>query len=281
VFSIYIHTFVPSKSAQEYQEELNSVQLTICGKFADLPDHTAQREGIEEYILIYCLQGEGYLITEGNYQTAQAGDLIFLKKGMAHTYGSSKDSPWSILWAHCSGNLTQTMELLPELSTNSLIHLGYDVKIEEQFNSIIELSQNQTDILEMLHLNQQFRSLLCHIFLNTQKADHDQIIHQIKEYINSHCTENPSLNDLSKKFSISKYHLVRKFKKATGYTPIEFLNRQKIGQACHLLISTNDSISQISMKTGYATPYYFSLQFKTITGYSPSQFRKLARKEYF
>lgn len=278
---MHINTFVPSRGIREYQADLDTVQLTICGKFAELPDHTAQRDGIEEYILIYCLKGAGHFIADGRYQSVGPGDLIFLDKGLAHTYGSDKDQPWSILWAHFSGELTHLPSLLPEAFSTHLLHPGYDPKLEEQFQGIIDLARSQTDILELLQLNQQFRLLLCQIFSHTQKAEHDMTIASIKEYLTTHCIENPSLDDLSKKFAISKYHLVRKFKKSTGYTPIEFLNRQKIGRACHLLLSTNDSITHISLQTGYATPYYFSMQFKSITGYSPSQFRKLMQKEYF
>ena len=61
-------------------------------------------------------------------------------------------------------------------------------------------------------------------------------------------------------------------------TNIDFIKNYRINLAKELLQNTDLSIQQISEKTGYATVYYFSQQFKQVTGESPGSFRKKRQK---
>ena len=63
-----------------------------------------------------------------------------------------------------------------------------------------------------------------------------------------------------------------------GMTCKDFIKNYRINLAKELLQNTDLSIQQISEKTGYATVYYFSQQFKQVTGESPGNFRKKRQK---
>ena len=71
----------------------------------------------------------------------------------------------------------------------------------------------------------------------------------------------------------SPSHFSALFRKATGESPLAYLNRQKIEHACLLLKTTDMRVNQICHKVGISDSYYFSRLFKQLTGVSPKQYR--------
>jgi len=79
--------------------------------------------------------------------------------------------------------------------------------------------------------------------------------------------------DLMNIAHMSRSNLMRVFRRATGRTPIEYLIRIRIQKAIGLLRSTNLSVTEIAMETGFNDSNYFSRQFRRVTGRSPRKFR--------
>ena len=275
--------YVIQKISDEYFSEINSLSVLICGHYCDLPDHQIKRDGIPEYILIYCVGGTGYLVTDGKVRLVQNGDLILLDKNTPHKYGSSSVDPWDILWMHMSGHLTTVCAAFTKLANGHVMHFGRQARLYDLFTNMIQCAREQSDAINILKVDPYGKLILCELMSpeKVRTEDERMFIQNVSDYLIAHQAGHPSLDELSRTFSMSKYHLIRKFKKATGYTPMEFLSRQKIQAACQLLSGTEDTISSISRQLGYTTPYYFSEQFKTITGYAPSMYRKLIQREWY
>lgn len=65
------------------------------------------------------------------------------------------------------------------------------------------------------------------------------------------------------------------FKRATGYTPMDFFIRARMGEARELLVSTNLTVKEIAAALGYDDQFYFSRRFKLVNGLSPKAFRAM------
>lgn len=85
-----------------------------------------------------------------------------------------------------------------------------------------------------------------------------------------------SLDMLAKKFYISPYHLCHEFKRYTGRTLVEYINITRIMNAQRKIMETNDSITDICSHTGFKNLTHFNRVFRSITGTSPSKYRKSA-----
>lgn len=101
-----------------------------------------------------------------------------------------------------------------------------------------------------------------------------QKVHEIALYLQNHCSEPCSLNDIAAHFYISRPYLTRIFKSITGFTVTEYLIVCRIRRAKMLLKETNLSITDISAQTGFGNITYFEKVFKKMNDCTPFQYRK-------
>lgn len=93
-------------------------------------------------------------------------------------------------------------------------------------------------------------------------------------YIDDNYTEIDSIDVIAEHFHITKYHLCRIFKKNTGLTVINYINKLKVEHVKQLLLShKKKSVTDIAIESGFNSPIYMSRIFKQITGLSPSEYR--------
>ena len=97
---------------------------------------------------------------------------------------------------------------------------------------------------------------------------------QIHEYISENYASKISLEDLSERFFISKYHLSREYKKVYGNTIGNVLTSQRISHAKSMLRFTDDSIDAIATVCGFQDSAYFIKVFKKAENMTPLQYRK-------
>lgn len=105
------------------------------------------------------------------------------------------------------------------------------------------------------------------------KSDEDMIDAAIK-YINVNVTDiRLSVYQVAELLNISEEHFSRMFKKKMGIPPVKYINEVKIAEAKRLLQQTDLRIKDIAIQLNYSDQFYFSQQFKKITGHSPTEFR--------
>jgi AraC-like DNA-binding protein len=99
-------------------------------------------------------------------------------------------------------------------------------------------------------------------------------IARIKSVIHKNI-ENPhfNLDLLSKESGLSKFHLIREFKKSVGTSPAKYLSQIKVDLAKLWLLKTKKSVLLIAMDLGFSDLSTFNKAFKKSVGISPSGFR--------
>jgi AraC-like DNA-binding protein len=99
-------------------------------------------------------------------------------------------------------------------------------------------------------------------------------VNEISDFIASHYRSSLSLNVLAEHFYLNKSYLSRIFKEISGFNVNEYINIIKIQRAKDLLITTQDSISEIAQHLGYTSLTYFERMFKQYTDITPLRYRK-------
>ena len=110
-----------------------------------------------------------------------------------------------------------------------------------------------------------------------QREDYNLGMH-IKEYIDEHYLDEISLRTIAQNLHISEYYLSHTFKKFLGYSPMQYVIRQRIKEAQNLLISTDLTITEIAFHCGYNNSNYFQSVFNNIVGMPPGKYRKSWKK---
>ncbi|MBF0406410.1 MAG: helix-turn-helix transcriptional regulator [Candidatus Riflebacteria bacterium] len=127
-------------------------------------------------------------------------------------------------------------------------------------------------------MNLLFQELLIHfvrLFADSNSdARNNPAIQEVKNYISANYREEITLDDITSFTGISRGHLCKLFKEATGQTIVQYINYYRIFQSCELLISTDLSIEKIMEDTGFNNLNYFYRTFKKVTGKLPAKYRK-------
>lgn len=96
-------------------------------------------------------------------------------------------------------------------------------------------------------------------------------INDIIRYVSDNLEEKITLDDLTKKFYLSKYYLCHEFKRWTGVTVFEYIRYRKILSA-KMRFQNGESIGEVWEKLGYTDYSNFYRTFKKTTGISPKEY---------
>ncbi|WP_130857242.1 GlxA family transcriptional regulator [Olivibacter jilunii] len=112
-----------------------------------------------------------------------------------------------------------------------------------------------------------------------QKSHGDEVIIKAQQYIEDNFNEKISVEDLSRKLAIGRRNFDRRFIKATGNTPIEYLQRVKIESAKKAFETTRKTINEVMYEVGYSDVKAFREVFRKITGLSPLDYKNKYNKD--
>jgi len=106
------------------------------------------------------------------------------------------------------------------------------------------------------------------------KPVNQERIQTMLEYIHRHYSEKLTLEQIAASAIVSKRECLRVFQTCIRRTPFEYLMDYRIQAAEHLLRTTDLSITEIALQTGFSGSAYFSKTFRELRKLSPSQYRK-------
>ena len=177
----------------------------------------------------------------------------------------------SLSWAHFSAHYEND-----DILCNYEFPFIIPDKYQNEVKSSIEAINNPDDThLGALRRIYYISGLIIDIFNycgKTDVASDKAWIKDLKKYITKNITKKFRLCDLAAYCHMSESSFSHKFQSSTGVSPIKYIIRQKINASLKLL-DEGDTLTAVSQKLGFANEYYYSKQFKAITGMTPSDYR--------
>ncbi len=113
-----------------------------------------------------------------------------------------------------------------------------------------------------------------------QKDHADEQIKRAQNFIENNFEERISVDRLAEMFALSRRNFVRRFKKATANTPIEYIQRVKIEAAKKSLESSPENVNEVKYSVGYSDNKTFRKTFKKYTGLSPTEYRNKYNRRF-
>ena len=251
---------------------------THFGIFNEARGFCTRPEGDSTHILMLCVGGRGMLRADGKERLFSAGDLVLIPAGRPHSYGSAPGHAWSVYWAHFSGTE----------ATAYFGHLGGDILLEscpdERFNKALAVFRDFHNCLSggirmsnLILASQLLGCLLAWLFFSdvavTVPEQARKGIERAVEAMGERVGRSMSLREMASHAGMSRPHFSCLFKKATGFSPVDYFNHLKARQACHLLDTTTLGVGEVGERLGIDNPHYFSRMFSNIMGVPPREYR--------
>ncbi|GAB5415283.1 MAG: helix-turn-helix domain-containing protein [Congregibacter sp.] len=112
-------------------------------------------------------------------------------------------------------------------------------------------------------------------------AHHDALIREVQDHLQQHPGQPHTLEALAALSGLSTRSLTRRFKQATGETPLQYLANLRLRESQALLQHSDLSIAEVAWRCGYPSPSRFAQVFRRATDKSPRRFRELVRGKRF
>ncbi len=243
----------------------------------------------EFHELLYC--------TESNSEKIKAGDLLFYPANQQHAVKYDIGKNISFYQIYFSEELFSTSVNIEKEDLFILGQLKLYLKIE---NHQIHLSRIGSERISKLFENMRWEftkryrgyswtirfkliELLVTVIRDREfklpirgemgKPLSNSHIQDVLIYLETDYMNKITIDNILQFCPLSRSHFHALFKQETGKTFIEYLNNLRCEKAAEMLITTNDSVLEISFKSGFNNLSHFCHTFKEIKGISPTKYK--------
>lgn len=234
--------------------------------------------------LNFIFSGNGTQVIDGELCNVQAGDVLIHNAGVLHDESlmiSSELKAWCIAVKNLKLPNRPANELVPKNFRPRVPCQSVAEELAQLYPLVHHYAQQKNDYQIA---NSLARAVVLIVYKMIQSTaldankEKNSVVEQMREHIEKNYAEDFCLDDFKTFAYYDQHYLARLFKKATGYSPREYIFRRRIGKAQCLLIYTSLPLTEISARVGYDDPNYFGKQFKKIIGMSPLSYRKKWRE---
>lgn len=264
---------------------LKGLCVTDAGYFPVAKNHLVERlRGTATHLVILCMRGKGWVRSGDAIREISAGDLAWLPANAPHAYGASEDDPWTIVWAHFSGDEVRAWgELLGITDQNAATVFDLpddrldEIALDQVYAALERGFAVRHQVMAATALRHALSTVvqLAHTPRNARSA-HERVVASI-EMLRRDWQRVHTLAELAAAAHVSVAHYSALFRRQTGFAPIDFIIRLRVQHACRLLDTTELSIAEVAEQVGYQDPYYFTRCFRRVMGRSPRLYREVPK----
>ncbi|WNQ12659.1 helix-turn-helix domain-containing protein [Paenibacillus aurantius] len=248
------------------------------------------------YDLLVVAGGCLYMTEEGKEYELREGDMLLLEPGRQHWGHRPVDEITEIYWVHFlhsdpvrrlpAGDVPWS-RLLPQDTDRDLTPTPQYLYLPK--HGKVQLAVLRPLLERMVELHRAFSlgsavSLHAHLaefFVRLQGAarggqgSRSQLISEkAVDYLRRHAGEPFQAKRMEEELHFQFDYLSRCLKKHTGLSPLQYLNRLRIGRANELLENTDLTIQEIGDRVGVGNGNYFIRLYRRLTGMTPGEFRQ-------
>ncbi|MCH4218441.1 MAG: AraC family transcriptional regulator [Megasphaera sp.] len=229
----------------------------------------------------YVSKGRGIISIGSHLYHVGAGDFIVYNRGMLHD--ECADPEYGLWFYNCGLRGLQLPDLpkdyLVDDTVSPVLHAGESAAaIRSIFACLHEQVRRQCRQSSVVcpYLLCSLISIIQYQVPHLPKEEdtlQDMALIGVKNYMDQHYMEELTVEELSQMAHMSVSGFAHQFKNRSGLAPLRYLIRLRIGKAQQLLFSTNLSITEICLCSGFGNISYFNSQFKKFVGMSPQSYR--------
>jgi len=255
-------------------EALPFVEAKQCRR----SDLAYQKHFHEEYSIGLIDEGETQAWCDGVLRLVETGRMISFPPHMLHACHPADDTTWKYKMLFIKPEWFAALELSDAdlLQFPFLLEAGKNEICSKLLNRVAEAMSRRASPLE---IETALIELACAL-LNKHVSDlthescgmlEQKYVNRAKEYIQAHYTDKITLEMLEHAAGVSRYHLIRLFKKSTHLPPHAYQNLLRINHAKREL-KHGRPIADIAADTGFYDQSHFGKAFAKIVGTTPQAY---------
>jgi len=279
-----------------YDEHLNPAENVTILRQSCSPGEGARTSHTHEFIeIVYCFDGSGVQVVDGNNYPMSKGSLFFLNYSQEHDFYTAKGMQYFdiiltpsflseslintsdalALLALAAFSDFQIVSPLPVIQLTGKDMLETEDMIERMENEFIKKETGYRTVIYgymTAFLAKIFRKMA-----SMEKPDElnagRRITPDVISYIEEHLSERITLSELARRTYYSPSYFGRLFKEFSGQSLTEFIHRKRVERAADFLKTTDLPVEQIGIMVGYNDKKQFYRYFRQFAGTTPGALR--------
>lgn len=259
-----------------------------CERISGVNDNMTQSHYHNYYEIYFLEEGLRYQRNQDDLYILKPGDAMLFSPYIMHFSYGPEDVPFKRVVLYFHRDEVDSPRLLEALDAGNGMYLPTQ-KDRQNIRRVIESLLWEQD--HPGDFQKDYQHVLLNLLLYTlvrqkrtqaqAKPEEKNRMDQVIQYIHHHYHEDIKLETLARAFYISPYYLCREFKEYTNSTIIQYLNVTRIMNAQRKFMETDLNITEISRLTGFSNLTHFNRVFKSVTGMTPSGYRKTHKNQEF
>lgn len=254
----------------------------------------------EHHQVIFFLSGEGTCQVEGKTYRLCPGDVLLTSDRELHQDGEASEKNQEGYIAYIDSSFFEEARRLDmngeDLSRcfsglsgeqSHLLRLGEaeQKRVETILRTLSQVESPQaygSDMLKkcymvelLIHLNRA-----CFSESHREEGEYNRKLQRVVEFINENLRQELTLDLLSLRFGVSKYHLTREFKRCLGLSLHQYILKKRLLLARSML-RQGETVAWAFSQSGFSDYSHFSRAFRESFGMSPREYRSRAREGPF
>lgn len=161
--------------------------------------------------------------------------------------------------------------------TRAAIEGGLNPEIAYNLSDVLIQEIEKMDDMKKL---EEFEYSMVSTFIQTLKEEqlppkYSPMVKNAITYIHEHILDDLSLGTISAELYVNPSYLSNIFKKETGATLTEYINRKKVEESKYFLLHSEMTISEIAVLFRFCNQSYYTSLFKKYTGITPKKYREI------
>ncbi|MDD2534414.1 MAG: AraC family transcriptional regulator [Eubacteriales bacterium] len=233
-----------------------------------------------EILLVF--SGEGQYSIDGVSYSAKSGDILVYNRGAIHDECASPEAEM-LVYSLAATNIKLEGRMQNQIIPDYFSAVFPSGPMFADLQALFEIIYRQTSLntarstetanyllramIVMLDnlIRQQTKSIV---------SDDKALGQEIKNYLDTNFLDDLNLGLVAHALHINQFYLSHIFKEYSGYSPMQYVIRRRIGEAQSLLLNTNYGVTKIASLVGYNNINHFHSIFVKIVGMAPGKYRK-------
>ena len=240
---------------------------------------------LQEYTLIYVVNGNGSLETESVKENIIEGSIFMIFPNERHRYKPNKEIGWDEYWISFNGDYIDGLinnNLF--LKKSPLSHLGLNEKVLHLFADVVNAAKDENKGYESVISSATIHILGMLYAFNQQKHNDNESLAELtvkkaKIFFREKLLDVTDSKAIADELQVGYSWFRKVFKESTGISPGQYFIQLKIQKAKELLGNSQYAIKEVAYILKFESPFYFSKLFKQKTGFTPLQFRSMVLKK--